>query len=385
MLFQLIMLIPFLLIGTAFFAIKRFMDSFSEEYGSNNQTNVNAYKSKVISVDRKYKSDTKFHIELIKENWFTKLLKFTGFSKELQTGFAQFDNYFYIVADDPRTCDIITAQDELQHKLYTLAKTIDNNDWEYVKLISDGSYVQITLKPKKKLELENFNENDFNKELDKHMHPIVDILADPIITSNPAPNSNVVKLILRASIVLSSIATILFVYILFTLRYPNYVYIDINDMFISIAFISSGVVFLYISYILKFFRGQTRIYALLIHPTLAIFFSTFLSFYIFTRFSNIYFDHSTKQFAACTIENKEVHRPRRGANQYILTITHPYYYQESLDIHVPAEFYNEINVNHQVEIGINEGYWGFEWISSISSTLKSSTYLARKIRTKSIF
>jgi hypothetical protein len=378
---QLVMLIPFLLIGSAFFGIQRFMNSFEKDYGSSNNTKVNAYKGTIISVERKYKSDTKYHIQLINENWFTKLLKFTGFSKEFQTGNTEFDEFFYIVSDDPKTCDILAANKDVQNQIYTLANAFENHGWRYIHLISDGSNVNIVFKNKEKLKNDEFDESEFNRLIDEHMAPILQVLRNPMVVSDLEVHHKTVKLINKVSIVLSSIAGILAFYIMFTLRSSDYWYLDLKSLFGSMALLGLGVVLFYVSYILKSFRGHSRIYRLLLYPTFAIFFSTFLSLYIFTRFSNVYLDESASKYALCTVKDKETFKPRRGSRKYTLTITHPFYYGELLEIHVPSKFYNSVQINKDMEIGIKDGYWGFEWVSSLSSTASSrSHYIQRKIR-----
>ncbi len=382
MFFQLVMLIPFILIGSAYFGIQRFMNSFEKEYGSGKYTNVSANKGQIISVTRKYKADTKYHIQLIKENWFTKLLKFTGFSKEFQTGNTEFDDFFYIVSDDPKTCDHLAVNKEVQDSMSTLIKDFESHGWKYIHFISDGSNVSIEFKSEEKRKSDTFDEKEFNRLVDEHVSPILEILSDPLITSNLEVHHKTVKKINKVSVILSSFAGILTFYVLFTLRSSDYWYLDLKSLFGLMALFAFGIAFFYVSYILKSFRGHSRIYKLLLHPTFAIFMSTFLSFYIFTRFTNVYLDDTVSKYALCTIKDKDVFRPRRGSPKYILTVTHPFYHGELLEIDVPSKFYSSVQVNKEIELGIKDGYWGYEWVFSLSSTPSlRSNYIQRKIRT----
>ena len=279
----------------------------------------------------------------------------------------------------------MNANKDIQEYISSMAKTMSDHGWRFTNFISDGSNVSVIFASRDKIKSEDFQEHDFNRLLDKQILPVVKILSDPLVASDPEPLHNTAMTIQKASMILSSIAAVLGMYVLYTLRAVEYWYIDLKNLFLSMAFVGLGAVFFYVSYILKNFRGHSRIYNLLILPTVAIFFTGFLSLYVFTRYTNVYLDKSQPKYALCTIKNKDTKHRRRASDKYVLTLTHPFYFGELLDINVPSKFYRSIEVNDQIQIGVNGGYWGFEWISSISSTPSATAYTPKKIRSNEIF
>ena len=383
--FQLVMLIPFILGGTVFFGIQRFIGSFEEAYGASRKTTVRHNKGSVVSLSRKYGSKTDFHIRLIRENWLTRLLKRLGLSKEMRTGDRAFDALFYIVSDDPRTCDVFTAQKTVQSHLYSMVGDMDDVGWKFTEFLSDGDTVTTVFHSKTKRKSRDFGEDAYDRLLDEHISPVLEILEDPAVVSEPEPLDAAAKRVRKTTLFLSAAASILGLYVLYTLRAVDYWYVSRLSLLAVTAGAATLTVFLYAGYISRTFMGQSRIYALLLLSPAALFFSTFLGLYVFLRYSNVYLDESQPSYAVCTVQGKEIKQGRRSPRRYVLAVTHPFYFGERLEVNVPAAFYEGTTQGGEIELGIKKGFWGFAWIASLSLSPLASVYAPGKIRTGGVY
>lgn len=382
--FQLIMLLPFILFQILYFAYKRYKRVTGGNRNEKFRTEVESSKRNITYVSRVYEAPTQFHLQLVRENPLTHLLKAVGLAKELQTGDTAFDDYFYIVSDDPKTCEHIAGNPQLLAHLSDAVDTMIGLDFKFVGVISDGNHFSIRFKQIQKVKTEAFEEYAFNRTLDKCLLPVIDTLKDPMIVSDPEPYAKTADLVRKSTLLLSSLATALGFYMFFLVREPEKWYFDGIALYVIAALWASGITLLYIAAVLILFAGQSRIYSLLAKPVAAVFLTLFLGVYLVLRFSNVYMDPSKPRYALCTLKAKNHYRHRKAPDRYTLTMTHPLYRDELLKIDVPHSFYDTVRIDDELELGFHHGFWGYEWVDSLSKTVTHTQYVERSLRPESI-
>ena len=373
MIFDLIVLAVFGFLGLIFFSIRYYIKEFSKEYSTDHF--VTQYspsyltKGHLRKFKKYYRLSSRFIIKLERETFFTKILKSVGLVKEFQVKNKLFDDRFFILSDDPSTCNNLAKNEELQKEINSLYNTLEKEQiiFRYIKCNKGHLSIAINVKNDDKVEDEV---DDYAKEIepivDKHMKAIKEILQDPYMFSEPQKFDKQYKNIKTVSKVLFAVSLVLLFYVVTKINASDYYYFERTPIIFQSILIGLGILGLYLNYLVRKFKATARFYELLILPSISIFLAISLSSYLFIYFENIFLDKSKSLKQTSKIVQKVYKEDTKSHKaRFIFVIIDPIDKTKNLNMYVRAEKYVSKDVNDLIKFDVKKGYFGYRWISKV--------------------
>jgi hypothetical protein len=331
------------------------------------------YKYIIKNIKLGVKTGANFKFELRHEKATDKFFKNVGLSKEQQTGCDYFDQYLYIISDDPRLKAILKYKNEARDAVYSLFINAIEDIYRIQKIECNGSYLLIEIEPEIK---ERSIAVEKIKELAELTIPQLQILHQSLKNMSSDRQRVYDHKIFPASL-LTGISVGSLGGTVQNYMFDNTVFPALITMGLLKAATFYGIAFTCLLLMIWFraLIGTSRAHLVFMHIIFAGSIGSIGSIFFQLKHYNVEFDkndpvistaHVIEKFSGrCEILYKET--------CYYVKVDSKSPDLAKHEFKIPYAFYKTIEKNDDVDITVHGGALQYVWVSSIVKTISSIT------------
>lgn len=319
------------------------------------------------------KTDANFKFELRHETATDKFFKNVGLSKEQQIGCDYFDQYLYIISDDPRLKAILKYKNEARDAMYSLFINAIEDIYRIQKIECNGSYVLIEIEPEikeKNIAVEKI------KELAELTIPQLQILHQSLKNMSGDRRRVYDYKIFPASLLTGiSVGSL-------SGAIQNYMFDDtVFPALINMGLLKDatfyGITFTCLLLMIWFrtLIGTSRAHLVFMHIIFAGSIGSVGSIFFQLKHYNVEFDKNHPAISAAHVVEKFSERCELLYKEtcYYVKVDSKSPYLAKHKFKIPYAFYKTIKKNDHVDITVHAGALQHAWVSSIVKTTSSIT------------
>lgn len=313
-------------------------------------------------VDDVYNYDFSLKFEGSVDRFF----KFIGLSKECQSGDTKFDKTIYIISDDPKFCSFLQENESLRNKIYSLFWSGYKDDFMLKSMKCFDGKILITS--------EHISSELNTGQISHYTLKIAELMLD--IRKYLSQKTTFTEHIYREPTgVISQVFTILLIGFLVNggiVFVTDYWIVPLTPKLVdpySILILSMQITTIVVSFLIVsiflLLRNSSRLSPTFFQTATIGVMGIWMSAIVEIIDINSQLDSSMTTMYETQIVNKDSDYHRRGKTTYQVYLEKWGNNTERLDLDVPNELYNRVEIGDRVRVYQRNGYLGYLWLEKI--------------------